>query len=306
MNQTAVFHIGYHKTGTTFLQKNIFEKFSVFNRVDQFDINRAFIYPGPFHFSLEQARAFVHEKSIGDRINVFSNERLSGGPHYGGRDAREIADRIFHTCPNAKIIIVVREQLSAIQSAYMQYVKACGSLSLKEYVAPSTRRDLGSFRKEHFEYHYLVGYYQELFGKDKVLCLPYELMRKDLDLFLRSILSFTGLLEWQINEVVNGISDERINAQLNYYQTQIKRYFNPFISADQKDLGGTFKSGIMSTSFSAVNFLAGKLVSASRHQKKKAAQFEFLSDHFKDYFQESNIQLQGLTGIDLKSLNYIG
>ena len=70
-----LFHIGYHKTGTSFIQQQIFEKNNCFRRVNQYDINRALIYPGPFHFDEKSAKSFINSVNRDDAINVYSNER---------------------------------------------------------------------------------------------------------------------------------------------------------------------------------------------------------------------------------------
>ena len=65
-------------------------------------------------------------------IPIYSNERLSGGPHTGGSDSAEIARRIKICAPSSKIIIIIREQEDMILSSYSQYIRAVGSASLKE------------------------------------------------------------------------------------------------------------------------------------------------------------------------------
>ena len=69
----SLFHIGYHKTGTSFIQQQIFEKNNCFRRVNQYEINRALIYPGPFHFYQKSAKSLINSVNRDDIINMYSN-----------------------------------------------------------------------------------------------------------------------------------------------------------------------------------------------------------------------------------------
>ena len=53
------------------------------------------------------------------KVPVISHERLSGYPHSGGHDSKEIAHRLAAVFPNAKVVIVIREQKSMILSNYL-------------------------------------------------------------------------------------------------------------------------------------------------------------------------------------------
>lgn len=57
-----IIHIGFHKTGTSYLQKNIFERFdNVFYRIPQSEIRQTLILSSPLRYS---EKAFL--KLIGD------------------------------------------------------------------------------------------------------------------------------------------------------------------------------------------------------------------------------------------------
>ena len=300
-----LFHIGYHKTGTSFIQQQIFEKNNCFRRVNQYDINRALIYPGPFHFDEKSAKSFINSVNRDDAINVYSNERLSGGPHSGGRDAKEIADRIKLIAPNAKVLIVVREQISAISSSYNQYIRAVGSLSIAEYLNPTTKRDLERFRKEHFEYHHLVSHYIELFGRENVLCIPFEVLVTKSNLFVNTILDFVKLSTLNRKNVLENIDYKPINESLNHKQIILKRYFNPFINHHQKDIAGTYNFGVAKFLYSVLNRLLQNVVTQQQSKKfKKRQETLILKRLGKGYFNESNKKLQEFLSFDLQGLGW--
>jgi hypothetical protein len=304
-DNNLVFHIGYHKTGSSFLQKQVFEKSMTFNRINQYSINRAIIQQGPFHFNVNQAKEFIKNESRENTINVFSNERLSGDPHSGGRDAKEIAERIKMIAPSAKILIVVREQISAILSSYSQYIRAVGSLSLSEYINSTSKRDIGRFRKEHFEYHHLITYYVELFGKEKVLCIPFELLAIDPHLFVTTILDFLKLRSTKKDTILKNIDYKTINASLNFKQIILKRYFNPFINHHQKDLANTYNFILAKNLYSFLNRLLQNKVNDKKSIKFNKSQKELIVNSFgAGFFENSNKKLQKHITYDLKSLGW--
>ena len=86
-------HIGYHRTGTTLLQKHIFPRY--------------------VHYS-----------------DIFSNESISGAYFNNGLNN---IDKIYKIVPKAKIIIVIRNQANIINSSYRTYVRAGGIYSFDKY-----------------------------------------------------------------------------------------------------------------------------------------------------------------------------
>lgn len=190
-------HIGYHKTGSTWLQEHLFS-----------DENQAFclalslqetrdliIMPNALDFDPKIVEDLESNLINKHQFPVISNERLSGNPHSGGYDSKEIADRLRACFPNGKILIVIREQKSAIFSSYIQYIRAGGPCSIQDYLYPPERGKPVSplFDFEHFNYYRLVKYYIELFGKDRVLVLPFEDFKKDARTFCNNICDFAKL-----------------------------------------------------------------------------------------------------------------
>ena len=196
-------HIGYHKTGSSWLQRELFGRTDrgfhpLAPDCDQGELDprsfaRRFLWISPFDFDpaalREEAEALTNQPHSG-RL-VISHERLSGNPHSGGYDSREIADRLHQVFPNALILIVLREQSSMILSSYRQYLKVGGACSLTDYLSKGDGIR-PSFSPAHFCYHRLIGHYQELFGRANTLALPYELLRRDPPQFIAKIARFTG------------------------------------------------------------------------------------------------------------------
>jgi hypothetical protein len=230
MSEPLLIHIGYHKTATTWLQEHLFRNpdlgLAVRNGGDR--IIREFVAPGPFAFEPASAQAVLSKHTLpgptSRHLPVITQERLSGSPHSGGYDSQIIADRLKAVFPEARILIVIREQEAIILSAYKQYVRRGGGQPLGRYLAPPrTGGDhLPGFRFEFFEYPLLFGYYQELFGKARVLGLPYEMFVKQPETFVKTILRFCGLET--PDSLVTGLPFlDRPQRSLSYFSTTLKR-----------------------------------------------------------------------------------
>lgn len=190
-------HIGYHKTGSTFLQRRVFPE-PGFSLVARSKVLRpAFVECDPFAFDARAAREALRpgiDKAREDGlVPVLSAERLSGNPHSGGYDSRQTAERLAAAFPEARVLVVIREQAQMLVSAYKQYVKRGGPGTLRQYATPASKeRRVPLFDFRFFEYHRLVGFYRGLFGAEDVMVLPYELLRADPGAFLGRIGAFAG------------------------------------------------------------------------------------------------------------------
>jgi sulfotransferase family protein len=195
----SLLHIGYHKTGSTWLGRHVFADraagFSVAARPRE--LHSAFVAVNPFDFApgpiAERLEPGLREARDQGLVPVLSHERLSGNPHSGGYDSRSVADRLAAALPNAKVLIVIREQRSMLVSLYKQYVKRGGAASFERYVGtPPARGPVPAFRFDFLEYHRLINHYQDLFGAANVLVLTYELLRSDPQAFLGRLGTFAG------------------------------------------------------------------------------------------------------------------
>lgn len=226
-------HIGYHKTGTTWLQERIFtEPRFGFLRAELRDIDKAFILVNAFAADAASARShlepFFTEAEARSLVPVISHERLSGAPLANGLDARLIADRLTDTFPEGRVLIVIREQRDLMLSLYKQNVFVrSGHASFgsfwRQRVRPAS--DLPQRGIEVFEFHHLIRYYQRIFGVERVLVLPYELLRGDPHRFVSEIATFSGAPQPQ------DVPVEKEHASLPSASLVLLRYMNAVQSA---------------------------------------------------------------------------
>ena len=195
-------HIGYHKTGTNWLQRHYFGDPRTgtqwVGKSGGDHPARQLVRARPLEFDGAAARAqfepLLQQARADGLLPVVSYERLSGHPFSGGHDSKQIADRLNEVFPDAKVLVVIREQRSMIVSTYKQYVKAGGPLSLPRFLAPprSTSMRVPWFDLRHFEYEHLLRHYRALFGEDSVLALPFEQFVRDPSTFVAEIGRFAG------------------------------------------------------------------------------------------------------------------
>jgi len=174
MTPPPLFHVGYHKTGTTWMQRRLFKPPFGYQQVfkdkaepeDGNDSVHEAIYnliTGPHRFAYDPAaveagiQAGHLDKTL---VPVVSSEIMSGHPFWGGRESFDLANRIHEAAPSARILVTIRAQVPAITSVYMQYVRRGGRLSVREFYTRKPPVGYDRFDPIHFEYHHLVGHYQ--------------------------------------------------------------------------------------------------------------------------------------------------
>jgi hypothetical protein len=91
--------------------------------------------------------------------------------------------------PTAHVLIVTRGYASMMLSAYSQYVRTGGTRSFAEICLDTT-----SFPDGHpWDYDRVIGLYERAFAPERVLLLPYELLRDRPDAFVAAIEAHLGL-----------------------------------------------------------------------------------------------------------------
>ena len=232
MRHKMLIHIGYHKTGTTWLQNAFFPHHSDLSIVGQYpDLAEQVINPDGLEFDASVARRFYQPRIVAavaaSRIPVLTTERLSGNPHSGGYDSRTIADRLHDAFPQASILIMVRHQVDMAVSMYKQYVRMGGVCTLHEYLFPPVDGRIPLFRMEFLEYHRLAEYYARLFGAERVRVMVYEQFRDDPAAFLDELCAFLA-----IRRDVSFPVHERVNESLSDFATLLKRRVNRWHGGD--------------------------------------------------------------------------
>lgn len=189
------FHIGFHKTGTTWLQNKCFLNTDHFNLLNDHikpwndELISYLVTSHPSDFQSDTLLQIIKPRMKNDKINIVSAERLSGHPYSGGYDTILIAEKIYKTFPKAKIIIVTRDYSSFIVSTFKQIIKQGYPGSFDNYITRKTWFFPVS-AKHYFENKDTVGLYKNLFNANNILELDFNTFKNNKSAFLDSISKF--------------------------------------------------------------------------------------------------------------------
>ncbi len=258
----------------------------------------------PFSFDRVATRAFFQEReqacADSGRIPVASAERLSGSPYSGGYDSKQIADNIKAALPDAKVLIVVREQRGAILSIYKQYVRDGGASSLRRFLRTPASGDLfiPMFDHRYFQYHYMVNYYISLFGRQSVLVLPYEHMRADLAGYVKRIVNFAGA------SMPKTLDASSVNTALSGAAIALKRPANWLLARNTLNPTGLISSRKFNYALRELFNRVDRLTPKRVRRTLDARMRRFVDKELSGIYRESNKALEEITGLDLGSLGY--
>ena len=309
-------HVGYHKTGTSWLQQKLFSsKSEYFKPVSsgvsgQSSLIKSFVYDeegyllSPFENNYERiyrdVESIIKNIDFGSKIPIISHERFSGNPHSGGFDAKKIAKMLNVCFPNAKILIVIREQKSFIMSNYFQYLSIGGTYGLGRYLNTKYDGKRPFFMPNHINYTFLVKEYQELYGKKNVLILPYEMFKGEPELFFYKLGDFLNL-EIKVNEKC---LRSTVNKKKYKFSMYYLRFMNLFKSSASVNNYSFFCGRYSRFVVSGIFMVVDKVLP----QKKE----DFMSNRLKkkirlwvgDRYVDSNRLLSQMIDIDLSKYGY--
>lgn len=293
----VLFHIGYHKTGTSWLQQVYFSAhpFMGLTCNPREPWNCPFLkllitVPDPKFNALYCRNILLRKldnvrKDKKKQVAVVSSERLSGHPYSGGYDRFRIAERIHACCEDALILCVVRNQTEIISSVYKQLIQEGYPGSLDDLLKSSHWRTTG-FDLSFYEYDLLTEKYDALFGHDRNCILPYELMRIDLEAFCKRICDFL-----EIPETHGPFSEMTKNRSLPNRGLSILRLLNRFHRSEFNP----FPSVSLNTSI--YKFLKRGLRRLFMYMPEKGPVFsEEQLVWITNYYKESNSRLESKVG----------
>jgi hypothetical protein len=235
------------------------------------------------------------------RCAVFSAERLSGHPLSNGTDRGQLCNRIKRVFPNARILIVIREQRSIILSSYMQFLKYGGGYTLQYFIAGKRNENRHALTPHFFKYDRLIRLYQSVFGSENVLTLPMEMITSKPRGFVEQICQFSNVdtpedLPFHIKS----------NERTTYFPYVALRRIVPLIRSSQ---GNAYNPSILGRNLGrsvhrrTVNAIS-KVVPGSLDKWVKKRLQQQVDELTKDTYVTSNRETEKLIGMDLGAFGY--
>jgi len=281
-----IFHIGYHKTATTWFQKKLYP------HVSNFDIAKRSLI-----------RSFFYEDKMYNFDNasdiIFCDEELSGNIHNAGHSGfltKQVARKIGEF-NNPKVVIFLRNQYDIISSSYLQYVKEGGNYSINKYVyhkeyLRSNRVSLFSFK--HFNYYNLISNYIEIVGKKNVHIYLYEDFASNQKSFIKE---FCDTHDLKIN--LEKIDFTRTNNSYSYISYYLAKFINSF---SHKNV--LYKYYILHIPFlyEYARFVLSRINIFPINRRSILS--KKIKRDIDKFYKESNNKISSEFGLDLKKYNY--
>ncbi|MDZ4113565.1 MAG: sulfotransferase [Brevundimonas sp.] len=190
-------HVGFAKAGSTFLQRwfeghpdiRYFEG-GLAGYQDVHDVVRhaaSGAQASQWHVTSAEGLLAPQLKEGGGRWEVLVRyeERIAQRQ----RRACHILGSLF---PEATVLIVTRGFRSMLLSSYSQYVRTGGTATFDSPLDKDMPRE--PFGDDMpWNYDSIIGLYRSVFGTDRVIILPYELLRDDQSRFLRILEARLGI-----------------------------------------------------------------------------------------------------------------
>ena len=288
---SRIVHIGYPKTATTFLQKEVFPHFQDINYVDFRTCEKLFnhlIYLDDLDYDHTIVQEGLNEV-LKESDSLFSFEALVGAPFiYKGLGRAQIAQRL-KSLGFDKVIITVRDQVDMYDSLYRQYVIQGGVVRFKDFLDMNEKWNLyrRSFNPGYLFYDRLIALYQEVFGIANVLVLKHESLQDNKPQYLSKIESFVD------KRIADKKSNRKVISSLSNLAISILRVVNHFIFTSQKP--NNLISNHLSTRNVSRVFIAILDPYLFRFfSSRKSFVDPKMSEYIKAYYADSNINTDKL------------
>jgi hypothetical protein len=322
----TVFHIGFPKSASSTLQKQLFDKHSQINFMgiyptvnigqDSVENNTNTLYLKnnslkEFHYCLTNMEGIEYEfsdvneyyKNIKpflseEETNIFSNERFAS-VLFAHKDRAEKARRIKQFFPEAKIIIVIRSQIDIIKSQYRDHpfdprhlYANQKSVSIDEWVERDFKNYDVSFLQS-IEYYKIVKYYSELFCKENVGVFLFEEMVKDLQNFSKNIAGFLSIDADEAYRLLKSKHEnDGVSQNLNRYR-KLKSQISSYIPGEIKNIA--YLKNIEQQLFQKLK----------KGKKQNIEMSEETEGNIYSYYNEQNRQLAKEFDLKLQKYGYI-
>ena len=303
-------HVGLMRTGTTFLQREIFPKLKSVQYVDGWEAARhlhRLVHEEDASFDLSQTQEYFYPL-IKSGPSLISNELLSGNPYYLDANQPRTTDRLAQLFPHARIIVTIRRQDRLLQSLYLKRLRDGESVSLANFL----RYKNGDFRSYYgmdgrhvnlpvLRYDKIAERYADRFGR-RVDFFVYEHMSNDIGAYVGAICKIIGE-----NEAPD-FGNVDVNRSYGYYQHRLARILNPFFRSSRNPYGLIPHVGIPgSKPVRLTRLLAHKWVSRwfDLWPRNKFVMPNEMSRAIMEYYSPSNAELDEQWKLGLRQWGYI-
>lgn len=299
----VLLHVGYIKTATTFLQNQVFAGPEEGLELAAGPQTRAqmvqeILLGDDYAFDADATRARLEALAAPVRargnLPVWSEEMLLGNPPVRRYDGFANARKLKQAYPEAQVLITIRRQPAIALSIYREYVLGGGALPLRGVIG--TGAEALSYtpvlRPEFLHFDRAIRHYIGLFGAEKVLVLPQEMLATDPQAYFGALSQFTGCA------IAHDRPRAREHVGEGFSALALRRRSNRFIVKDPTRKG---RQGLDHLTDRVIRRLDGVLGRNARLRRTHEAQ---IAARYAGLFAQSNQQTAALTGLPLDALGY--
>ncbi len=224
-------HLGFQKTGSTFLQQEFFPYLKKINYMNKKYLNGKRSFVGDLLSLLEldlntsQINSFRKKYNLVNLSskNLLSNESLLGNPwnenSFLSREKRIIRLKKIFSGFNLKIILCVRDKKTLYKSLYSQYVHEGGTKKEIDFIKPQKL-----FFNKFFDKDKAFALLKKHFSKKDIFIVSYEDFRQDKNCFLESLVGF-------LDVAMPYYKDVKTNVGVKGWKLKVLRFLNKFFKS---------------------------------------------------------------------------
>lgn len=231
-------HLGIHKTGSSFLQKEFFPKYDgkicFLNRSELSQFKAYVLTADDFDFDANNALGLFKDalggKSDCEKV-IISDEEFYGNPYIASIDRKRNFDRLFEIFGNTlSCVVFLRNQQSLLNSLYNQYVKTGGTASFNKFL--SYKKYPLNFSLSYLIYDRYISYLKKVLGKDRIKVYLYEdFLENKLDV-LSDLNHFITNSHKDLSAIVD--ANKKVNSSLKNGNIPLLRIINKFTSSPKE------------------------------------------------------------------------
>lgn len=305
VHEPVLIHVGFVKTATTFLQRKVFSGTNGELELAAGAETRAqtvqnILLADDYTFDPAGTRARMEAIAAPVRargkLPVWSEEMLLGNPPSGRYDGFSNARKAKAAYPDARVLITIRRQQSIALSMYREYVLGGGALPIRCFIGtgdePISHTPI--LRPEFLCFDRAIGHYRELFGPERVLVLPQEMLADDPPRYLAALSEFTG------RPIMSDLQPGREHVGEGYPALVLRRAFNRLTVLDPTRPGRRGLAAVTNRIVRLFNRLTPAALNAAllrRYERTVEARYPGL-------FADSNRETAAMTGLPLADYGY--
>lgn len=302
---STLLHVGYIKTATTFLQEVVFSGNNGDLELAAGEATRShtvqnIVLSDNYGFSGSEARNHMERLASPLRhrgkIPVWSEETLLGNPPSARYDGFTNALKAHAIYPDAKVLITIRQQQSIAISMYREFVRGGGALPFSCFIG--TGKEPISFspllRPEFLCFDRAIRHYMDLFGNDRILVLPQEMLAEDPVRYIATLADFAGC------RIDTDVQTRSVHVGERFPAMTLRRMLNRYILKDPTRPGRHGFEALADRIVRNCNRVAPRWLDASLSRAYR----DVVAARYAGMFPASNRETAKLTGLNLAHYGY--